>query len=75
MDEGLAEFKKAAELFSSSGYVLRQYGNAMLNYGRVLRRSSLAASGKVSQEAIEMVTKAKAAISRAGELEAADLEF
>jgi len=75
MDDGLAEFKKAAELFPSSGNVLRQYGNAMLNYGRTLRRAAKAATGQTSPEAEQMTKEAWELIRRAGDLEAAELRF
>ncbi|MCX5770607.1 MAG: O-antigen ligase family protein [Candidatus Hydrogenedentes bacterium] len=75
MDNGLAEFKTAAELFPSSGNVLRQYGNAKRNYGRTLRKAAQNATGKSSPEAEQMCTEAWQLIRRAGELETAELQF
>lgn len=75
MNDGLAEFKMAADLFPSSGSVLRQYGNAMINYGRSLRRAARAATGQTTPEAEKLITDAKVLLHRADDMDAADLTF
>jgi hypothetical protein len=74
MDEGLAEFKTGADLFPSSGTVLREYGNGMLNYGRALKQAATAA-GSTSPQGEQMVKEAQELIKRAAELDAADMQF